>query len=271
MFNMAKKKKNSSEEKTEDIKKVSINTNKKTKTYKSIKTKVPYVNGTGNKTKSLKKDLLDKRQISSIIQNQDIDQMLDFLKGSKHINKQQIMNLDPYFLDQHEGGVDMFMRMALKLEPKNPTHHHNYALFLEIQKFYDKAKKEFKAAIKLDEENETFRMDYANLLYLLKDYDEAEKEYKAAAKLNPTNANVWTNLGLLYSNKNEVKKAESALKKAINIDPNYPLSYLNLLQLYRRNDMAAEAQSLFQKYKSLEVQDLGINILHLDHKNSKRK
>ena len=145
-FLMTPKKKKTSGKKTEDSKKVSINTNynnNNSETYKIIKNKVPFDMGSEKKvkTESLKKDLLDIRQISSIIQSQDIDQMLDFLKSAKHINKQKIMNLDPYFIDQHEDGVEMFMRMALKLEPKNPIHHYNYALFLEIQKFYEGLKK----------------------------------------------------------------------------------------------------------------------------------
>ena len=269
MFGMAEKKKKTSEDASGESKEVTYSN--KIIVKNSIQSSTPRLGEDKAKPKSLKKDLLDTKQLSNIIQSQDIDLMLDYLKRTKHVNKQKVMNLDPYFLDSHVEGVEMFMKMAIKLEPKNPFHHYNYALFLEIQKLYNKAKKEFETAIKLDKNNDDFRRDYANLLFLLKDYDAAEKEYKAAAEINPNDAHIWTNLGILYTTKNDPEKAESALKKAININPNYPLSYLNLLQLYRRLDMAAEARSLYQKYKDLEVQDLGINILHLDQRRDEKK
>jgi tetratricopeptide (TPR) repeat protein len=221
--------------------------------------------------KNLKDELEDISQLSNILESQDIDQMLEYLRSSGHINKHNVLDLNPLFIDKHSNGVEMFMKMAIKLEPENPNHHYNYALFLENEKLYDQAKNEFETAIKLDTENENFRLDYGNLLFLLQEYKDAEKEYKAAIVLNPNSAHIWTNLGILYYKRKEHQKAIDALKQAINIDPNYPLSYLNLLQLYRTQNMAGEAQALWKKYKSLEVQDLGINILQLNSKSSRDK
>jgi len=215
------------------------------------------------KIKTVKKMPEDFKSVYNILKDQDIDKMLDFLKKSRHGNSSNVMDLDPYFIDRHSFGVEMFMKMAIKLEPKNPTHHYNYALFLETQAFYNRAKKEFEKAINLDKENETYRLDYGNLLLSMKDYEGAEEQYLAALEKRPDDAHMWTNLGILYSNRNESKKAVSALKKAISLDPNFPLSYLNLVQLYKRLGENSKAQVVWNKYKNLEVQDLGINVMNL--------
>ncbi|WP_455392627.1 tetratricopeptide repeat protein [[Eubacterium] cellulosolvens] len=210
--------------------------------------------------------------LAEIIDNQDIDQLIELIKLSRRGNNAEILNFDPQYVEQHENGIEMFLRTAIKLEPSNPSHHYNYALFLESQHSYELAKEEFETAITLDEGNERYRSDYANLLFMLEDYLGAEKQYKTAIGLNPDNVQVWTNLGRLYFEKNEVLKAEKALKRAINVDPKFPLSYLNLLQLYENQGLKNKAQVVWKKYKNINENIMDLNNLKLDeHKATTKK
>ena len=214
---------------------------------------------------------LDFDAMENMMSNQNIDQLIEMLKLTKGGNNSNIMNLDTSFIENHENGVEMFLRTAIKLEPKNPEHHYNYALFLETQHQYSQARGEFEKAIKFDKKNDIFRTDYANLLFKLEDYKSAEEQYKEAIEINPNNVHVWTNLGKLYFEKNQPIKAEKALKQAINIDPKFPLSYLNLLELYENQGMDNEAQALWKRYRALNNDILPINSLKLKSKASKKK
>jgi Tfp pilus assembly protein PilF len=195
---------------------------------------------------------------------QDLEFLLNDISKSNLNSEHTILDLKPKFLAEHSSGVEMFLKMAIDLEPKNPTHHYNYALYLETQKVYDMARNEFETALKFDKNNETIMTDYANLLFMLKDYQGAEKHYKAALKLKPDDVHIWANLGLLYQKRNQFQKAEKILKKAISINPNFPLSYLNLLQLYEQNGKAEKAKDLWKKYRSLNEEILDVDRLHLD-------
>ena len=198
-----------------------------------------------------------------IIKNRDIDDLVHYIKDTKSGNTEEVMDLNPTFFEQHLGGVDMFLELAVKLEPEDPVHHYNRALFFENQKQYDRAQEEYKNAIELDNKNDDYYSEYANLLMALDEYNEAEKQYLEALQINPDNAEAWTNLGILYKNQKDDDKAESALKKAINLDPESTIPYLNLIRLYRDSGKVDDAKNIIQQYKSLQLEDLDLNIMHL--------
>jgi tetratricopeptide (TPR) repeat protein len=202
--------------------------------------------------------------LNEIIKNHDIDELVNFLKNSKDGNSNDVLNLNTSFIEHHLSGVDMFLELAVKLEPENAEHHYNRALFLENQKAYEAAKEEYKVAIDLDNKNESYYSEYGNLLMALNDLGGAERQYLEALQINPTNANVWTNLGILYTNNKDIDKAENALKKAISLEPNSTLPYLNLIKLYRGTGKKNEAIEIKNLYKSLKLDSLEINIMHLD-------
>jgi len=206
----------------------------------------------------------DFKILTNIMDNQDINQLIGFLKLDRKVNMSNIMDLSSEFIDQHKNGVEIFLKTAISLEPENALHHYNYALFLETRKAYDLALDEFETATKLDNKNDSYHVDFGNLLFKLKDFNGAEKEYKAALQINSNNAHVWTNLGKLYFEKEETKKAEKALKKAINIDPYFPLSYLNLLQLYEHKGLEVKARALWKTYQNINGNILNINNLKLN-------
>jgi Tfp pilus assembly protein PilF len=158
----------------------------------------------------------------------------------------------------------MFLELAVKLEPEIAEHHYNRALFLENQKAYEAAKEEYKVAIDLDDKNESYYSEYGNLLLALNEFGGAEQQYLEALQLNPANANVWTNLGILYIYNKDVDRAENALKKAISLEPNNTLPYLNLIKLYNGTGKENEAKEIKNLYKSLKLDSLEINIMHLD-------
>lgn len=207
--------------------------------------------------------------LAEIMKNRDIDQLIEFIRLSKRGNSSKILNLNRKYIEQHENGIEMFLRTAITLEPENPNHHYNFALYLETHREYKQARDEFEVAIELDEGNDTFRTDYANLLFMMEDYSGAEMQYKTAIGLNPDNPHVWTNLGRLYFEKKEHNKAEKALKKAINIDPKFPLSYLNLLQLYENQGFDNKAQSVWRKYKSLNDEMISVSALKIDSRSNR--
>lgn len=204
------------------------------------------------------------KELKEIIKNHDIDELIKYLKDIKNGNTDNVLDMSSTFIDSHLKGVELFLELAVKLEPNNSLHHYNYAIHLENQKSYKLAKKEYETAIKLENNNADYFADYGNLLLSLKDYKGAEKRYLKAVDIDPENASIWTNLGILYTNKEEEGKAEIALKKAISIDPMSSLSYLNLFRLYVTNGRIDEAKKIIQKYKSLKINDLNLNIMHLD-------
>ena len=220
-----------------------------------------------NSKKIADKNEEDIKLMSNALINNDIDQMIELLKNVKNVKTHGVYDLNQLFIDNHINGVEMFIKMAIELEPKNAMHHYNYALFLQSQKMYDMAKNEFKIAIKLDNTNEGYRTDYGDLLFLLNDLSGSDKQYLKAIDIQPDNVHVWTNLGIIYTNKKEPKKAEKAFKKAIKMDPKYPLSYLNLIRLYKRYGKKTEAKSIWTTYQALDVKDMDLNILIPDSQN----
>ncbi len=101
---------------------------------------------------------------SNIPKVQDIDQLVELIKQTQKNTKHNIMDLSTVFIEEHANGIEMFLRMAIELEPDNPVHHHNYGLFFESQELYDKAKDEFEIALEMDKDNDLFRVDYDNLV-----------------------------------------------------------------------------------------------------------
>ena len=209
-----------------------------------------------------KKDDENFEHLSNIVSKHDVDQLIDFLKNYQKTNSGDVFEIGSGFIDQNSMGMELFFKTAIKLEPNNPSHHYNYALYLESQKSFNDAQNEFQTAIELDIDNEIFHADYGNLLFQMKDFDAAEKHFKDALRLNPENAHVWTNLGILYSKSEKTNQAENALKKAIDINPQFPLSYLNLMELYEGAGKVDEAKELWKDYQN-------INIEELEHENLK--
>ncbi len=203
-------------------------------------------------------------EIKKIIQNQNINKLIAYLKTSKTGNVTDIFEMSKEFIDGHIKGVQLFLELAVKLEPKISTHHYNYAIYLEDQKFYEMAKHEYETAIGLESDNDLYYADYGNLLHSLNRYDDAEEKYLKALNINPNNPDTWTNLGILYSDKEENEKAENALKRAISIDQNSTLSYLNLINLYEKNGQIDQAREILRRYKSLKFDNSNLNILYLD-------
>ena len=91
----------------------------------------------GNKGIAIGKDTKNKRQkpkksehksnqikteeidlLSNIVNNQDIDQLIDFLKLGKNGKSKNVFNLSSEFIENHEGGIELFLKTAIKLEPK---------------------------------------------------------------------------------------------------------------------------------------------------------
>ena len=199
--------------------------------------------------------------LEDIMDNKEIDKFIELIKLSKQQNDHDVLELSTGFIEQHENGVEMFLKIAIHLEPKNPHHHYNYALFLETQRAYEQAQNEFEMAIQLDMDNDSFHTDYANLLFLLEDYEAAERQYKAALGINPKNVHVLTNLGKLYHQNKQHNKAEKALKRAIDIDPKFPLSYINLLQIYKDQGENNKANVIWKKFRTIERKILNIDDL----------
>ena len=204
------------------------------------------------------------RQIDQIIKDHDMDEFLNLLKKTRKGNTNEVLDLSSTFIERHLDGMDMFLELAVKLEPENAIHHYNRAIFLENQKEYDTAMAEYKTAIELDSENDNYYTELGNLLLILNKYSDAEEQYLEALQINPENADVWTNLGILYYNKKEPEKAENALKKAISLEPNSTLPYLNLIKLYKGKGKISEAKNIVKKYKELKLSNLNINVMHLD-------
>jgi tetratricopeptide (TPR) repeat protein len=210
----------------------------------------------------------ESKALMDVMNNQDIDKFIEMVKLSNEGNH-DVLDLNFAFIEQHENGVEMFLKTAIKLEPKNPQHHYNYALFLETQRAYKRAQSEFEFAIELDKNNDIFHTEYANLLFLIEDFQGAEEQYKAALGLNPDNVHVWTNLGRLYYENRQPDKAEKALKKAININPKFPLSYINLLQVYKYQGEKNKENAVLKKYKTINDEIIDINQLKSKNKKSK--
>ena len=75
--------------------------------------------------------------------NKKLDKFIDLIKFSKQKNDHDVLDLNSAFIEQHENGVEMFLKTDIHLEPKKPQHHYNYALFLETQRAYEQAQSEF--------------------------------------------------------------------------------------------------------------------------------
>jgi len=109
---------------------------------------------TGKKTK--KNIAPEERTLQEIMNNQDIDQLIEYIRCCTPGPRHNILDLSSSFLEKHEKGVEIFLKTALTLEPNNAEHHYNYALYLETQHAYKKAQNEFETAIKLDEDSSFF-------------------------------------------------------------------------------------------------------------------
>ncbi len=206
----------------------------------------------------------EESNINEIVKNRDIDELVNILKDLKNSNTNDVLDLNQYFVDSNLNGVDMFLELAVKLEPEKAVHHYNRAIFLENQKSYSEALKEYKIAIELDQENEDYISEYGNLLLILNDFNGAEEQYLEALQINPENANNWMNLGIIYSYNKDLEKAEKALTKAISLEPKSSLPYLNLIKLYKNTGNKDKAKDIENRYKSLHLGKLNINVMHLD-------
>ncbi|HEX7297137.1 MAG TPA: tetratricopeptide repeat protein, partial [Pyrinomonadaceae bacterium] len=104
-------------------------------------------------------------------------------------------------------GAEKEFKLALELNPKYPTGHHRYSLFLPILGRLDEAVAEAKKAQELDPLSLIINENVGDVLIVARRYDEAEKQLLKTIELDPSFDVAHATLSRVYEAKGMWEKA----------------------------------------------------------------
>jgi len=107
---------------------------------------------------------------------------------------------------------------GLQLNPKYPTAHHFYGIYLRATARFDEALAEFRQAQALDPLSPRITLDLGLELTRRGEYDLAIEQLKNAAELQPNFGSVHVDLGRAYLAKGLNEEALTSLRKGADLD-----------------------------------------------------
>lgn len=160
------------------------------------------------------------------------------------------------FLQNREKEGVVFLRLALKLEPKNEEVHLNLGEYYSRHKKLKKAEAHFRMAIEIDIKYALAYSELGQLLLHKKQYKEARRILSKSVRLEPDY--YWSHLYLAHTNHvlRKLKEAEEQYNEALRISPNDPFT----LALYG-DFLSSENRRLdkAEKYFSMAVTRMPTN------------
>ena len=164
---------------------------------------------------------------------------------------------------------------AVKLDPENPTLHHEVAVVYRNLGEYKRAFPHFKKALALKPRFPEAQNNLGTLYLLLRDWDRAiECFQKALADVLYKTPHIgYNNLGWAYYNKGLYQKAIDRYKHATKLFPSYSLCYRNMGLAYEavnKWDLAIDAYEkaiFFAPEYAVAYLNLGTLYLKLHQKN----
>ena len=113
--------------------------------------------------------------------------------------------------------------------------------------------------LKLSQNDFVTAFKVANLYKLENNTDKAILYYKKAVSINKNYSDAWFNLGLVYGTKNDYKNCKDCFNKVISLSPDYAYAYYALALAYEKEGSVDNAILNYEKYCSLEKDDLTVN------------
>lgn len=111
------------------------------------------------------------------------------------------------FYEWDWAGADNEFKLALELNPRYPTAHHRYSLFLMVVGRVDAAVAEAKKAQELDPLSLIINENVGDILSLARRYDEAEQQLRKTIELDPNFEVAHQTLSRLYEAKGMYEKS----------------------------------------------------------------
>jgi serine/threonine-protein kinase len=124
--------------------------------------------------------------------------------------------------------IDAALNRALELDPLLGQARATRAIFLENQRLWGEAEREFVRALELSPGYATAHHWHALLLAMIGRFDEALSEIRRAAELDPLSPIISTNVGWLHSLSRDYETAVEQLTRTVQREPDFYYAHLLL-------------------------------------------
>lgn len=137
---------------------------------------------------------------------------------------------------------------AIRLDPANVEARVTMAAIRHMADWdWAGAEREFKAALALDPRYPSAHHRYGVFLAFMRRFDEAIASLKRAEQLDPVSLAIATDLGMTYNFARQPDRAIVQLRKALEIDPTFGRARFNLGEAYEQKGLVEEAAALFDQ------------------------
>ena len=159
-----------------------------------------------------------------------------------------------------------YLKMRIKLDPNDPSSHHNLGWYYQNTERYALALKEYKKTIEL---NPYYMLSYGGIIWIYLEktgqIDSAYAWTKQMLSVDENNYWGYFYLGSVYVWKDSLEKAEQAFKKTYTLYPYFLFNTYRLAHVYRlqkKYDKAIQVLTNMLQYYKNEASiyyDLGVN------------
>jgi serine/threonine protein kinase/Tfp pilus assembly protein PilF len=165
-------------------------------------------------------------------------------------------------------GAEVAFKRAISLNPRYPTAHHFYSLFLAIKGKFDEAIAESERAMELDPLQPVIQSSRVYILYLACRYDEMMERCRALIDFDPNLFSAWQLMAIVLTEFGRFAEAEDAFKKAQELAGGHSTLVLGqfgymLARAGKRDEARATLGNLLELRRSKYVSAVMIGAVHL--------
>jgi len=156
-------------------------------------------------------------------------------------------------------GAEREFKLAIELDPSNPTARHWHTLLLLHLGRLDEALAEIKRAQKLDPLSLVINTVMGDALYLRREYDGAISQHKKTLELDPGFAVAHFHLGVVYAAHGKLDEAITESQKARALTGSGPYGLANLGYCHARAGRRSEAAKIVNDLLDLSGQGYSVS------------
>jgi TolB-like protein/Tfp pilus assembly protein PilF len=159
-----------------------------------------------------------------------------------------------YYYDRDWAGAEREYKRAIELNPKYPTAHQWYAVYLMSAGRFDEALAETRRAQELDPLSLPINMTLGWVLLTARQNDQSVEQLRKTLEMDPGFILTHHRLGLVYEQQGKYDEAIVEFRQVLNLSAGKPLGIAALAHAYALSGKRAEAQKLLAELQELSKQ-----------------
>ncbi|HET6670049.1 MAG TPA: protein kinase [Pyrinomonadaceae bacterium] len=159
-----------------------------------------------------------------------------------------------YYYDRDWAAAERQYKRAIEINPKYPTAHQWYAVYLMSAGRFDEALAENRRAQELDPLSLPINMTLGWVLLNARQYDQSAEQLRKTLEMDPNFALAHHRLGLVYEQQGKYDEAIAEFEQVVNLLSGKPLGIATLAHAQALSGKRAEAQKAIVQLQELSKQ-----------------